>query len=62
VVLNLSPEAGEIDLTGRGRVLIGTDRSRDGETIAGRLGLSAFEGALVELGAGGSTDGLSEAF
>jgi alpha-glucosidase len=62
VVLNLSGDAGEVDLEGRGRVLIGTDRSRDGEMMDGRLRLSAMEGALVELDAGASRSGLSPAF
>ena len=32
-----------------GRVLVGTDRSRDGEQVAGALELAPGEGAVLEL-------------
>ncbi|HEY3240404.1 MAG TPA: alpha-amylase family glycosyl hydrolase, partial [Acidimicrobiia bacterium] len=53
VALNLTREPGRVDLGSAGRVIIGTDRSRDGEPVDGRLELSGWEGALVELAGGG---------
>ena len=32
-----------------GRIIIGTDRSRDGETIAGSVLLRAWEGLVAEV-------------
>ncbi|MDQ3944169.1 MAG: alpha-amylase family glycosyl hydrolase [Actinomycetota bacterium] len=61
VALNLTADPGGVDLGSTGRVLIGTDRSRDGEAVDGRLGISAFEGVLVELEAGDPAGGLSTA-
>ena len=47
VALNLSD--GELLLEGlEGAVLIGTDRSRDGEAVAGALRLGPGEGAVVD--------------
>jgi hypothetical protein len=34
-----------------GRVVIGTDRARDGETITGSLHLGSWEGLVVDLDA-----------
>jgi alpha-glucosidase len=62
VALNLTPPGGEVQLAGRGRVLIGTDRSRDGQPVDGRLELSGFEGVVVELDGNGSPGELSQAF
>jgi alpha-glucosidase len=50
VALNLTGTAGRLDLGGAGRVLVGTDRCRDGECVAGALELAGHEGVLVELG------------
>jgi alpha-glucosidase len=62
VALNLTPTGGGVQLAGRGRVLIGTDRSRDGQPVDGRLELSGFEGVVVELDGNGSPGELSQAF
>ncbi len=62
-VLNLTETAGWFDLAGPGRVLISTDRALDGQPVDGRLELSGWQGALVELeGAGRRPASLSEAF
>jgi alpha-glucosidase len=51
VVVNLSVHAVAIDDIG-GRILIGTDRARDGEAFGDSLPLRAWEGCVVGLGAG----------
>jgi alpha-glucosidase len=47
VAVNLSGEPVEVELDGT--VLVGTDRSRDGERAGGSLRLGPWEGAVVEL-------------
>jgi alpha-glucosidase len=49
VCLNLSD--GDAVYALRGRVLLATDRARDGEQVAGELRLAAWEGAVVDTGA-----------
>jgi alpha-glucosidase len=48
VALNLSGERVEVDGPA-GVVLVGTDRARDGERVAGKLELGPYEGAVLEL-------------
>jgi alpha-glucosidase len=48
IALNLSGEATAVDRLG-GRVLVATDRSRDGERVGGRLDLAPWSGAVLEL-------------
>jgi hypothetical protein len=46
--VNLGEE--EVEVEGlAGTVLVGTDRARDGEAVAGALRLAAGEGAVVDL-------------
>jgi glycosidase len=48
VAVNLGEE--EVEVEGlAGTVLVGTDRARDGEAVAGALRLAAGEGAVVDL-------------
>jgi alpha-glucosidase len=47
VAVNLGAEAAELDAAGR--VLLGTDRARDGEALEGVLRLAPRSGAVVEL-------------
>jgi glycosidase len=44
--VNLSDAPVEIEL--EGRILIGTDRTRDGEAVEGMLRLGPWEGAVLE--------------
>jgi len=46
VAMNLSESEATVGVTGT--IVIGTDRGRDGEAVAGRLVLRPFEGALLE--------------
>ena len=50
VVLNVSGGPGSFDLgpPGAGRIRLGTDRSRDGEAVTGRLDLGPWEAVVVE--------------
>ncbi len=49
VVVNLSDDAGVVSAFD-GRVLVGTDRARDGEVITGSLDLRGWEGCIAEIG------------
>jgi alpha-glucosidase len=46
VALNLSGVGGSLDGV-RGRIAVGSDRARDGETVAGTLSLGQWEGVVV---------------
>ena len=49
VALNLSGDAGEVEVGGEGTIRIATRRERDGKPVAGRLRLGPWEGAVIEL-------------
>ncbi|MDP9400126.1 MAG: alpha-amylase family glycosyl hydrolase [Actinomycetota bacterium] len=49
VALNLAEEPAELELGARGQVLVGTDRRREGEQLAGLARLGPWEGLLVGL-------------
>ncbi|MGH8990905.1 MAG: alpha-amylase family glycosyl hydrolase, partial [Acidimicrobiia bacterium] len=49
VALNLGTGPAVVDLPAAGRVLVGTDRSRDGKPVSPRLTLAAGEGVVVDL-------------
>ena len=48
VVLNMSDAAAEL-VGVSGRIMIGTSRSRDGESVDGALGIGEWEGLVVGL-------------
>ena len=46
----------DVELEGfRGRIVVGTDRARDGEAVSGTLATRGWEGCIVDLGAGRSS-------
>ena len=49
-VHSLTGEAADVALPATGRVVLATDRKREGETVAGAVRLSGNDALIVELG------------